>query len=115
MEQQIACPDCAGHRSEPDTAGQEIVELRSRSRSRSTRLLRDADDRARRAAVEQVDRAALVDVADQLLVQAIADQGAQLGRERPGQLARDAELLVLLLAQPAGAVVHRDAEPALAG
>ena len=47
---------------------------------------------------------------DQAAVDAVADEFAQAGAEAARDLARDAELLVLLLADPAGAVVHRDAD-----
>src|SRR5262245_38345570 len=77
---------------------------------------RDLPHRAQLAALaEQLDRVALVDVPDQVAVDAVADQRAQARREARRDLARDAELLVLLLAQEAGAVVHRDADAALAG
>jgi len=56
--------------------------------------------------VEQRRRALLVDVADQAAVDAVADQLAQARGEAARDLARDAELLVLLLADEAGAVVR---------
>src|SRR5262245_2659424 len=56
---------------------------------------------------------ALVDVADQAAVDAVSDQLQQARREAARDLARDAELLVLLLPDPPGAVVHRDADAAL--
>src|SRR4030095_5742992 len=77
---------------------------------------RQLPDRAQLAALaEQLDRVALVDVPDQVAVDAVADQPAQARGEARRDLARDAELLVLLLAQEAGAVVHRDADAPLAG
>ena len=48
-------------------------------------------------------------------VDAVADQAPEARREARGDLARDAELLVLLLADEAGAVVHGDPDAALAG
>ena len=50
-----------------------------------------------------------------LPVDAVAHQAPQARREARGDLARDAELLVLLLADEAGAVVHGDADAPLAG
>src|SRR5512137_386920 len=60
--------------------------------------------------VEEALRALLVDVADEPVVDAIAHELAEPGREAARDLARDAELLVLLLAHVARAVVHRDAD-----
>src|SRR5262249_61822252 len=66
-------------------------------------------------AVEQECRVPLVDVADEPVVDAVSHQLAQPRREAAGDLARDAELLVLLLPDPAGAVVHGDPDTALIG
>ena len=57
----------------------------------------------------------LVDVADEAVVERVADELLQARRELRRDLARDAELLVLLLADVAGAVVHRHADAAPAG
>src|SRR5262249_11944242 len=66
-------------------------------------------------AVEQECRVPLVAVADEPGVDAVSHQLAQPGREAAGDRARDAELLVLLLPDPPGAVVHGDADTALIG
>src|SRR5262249_58557685 len=66
-----------------------------------------------RALVEQERRAPLVDVTDEAVVDTVPDQLAQPRREAARDLACDPELLVLLLPDPAGAVVHRDADAAL--
>ena len=58
------------------------------------------------ASPEQLLRAVLLDVADQAAVDTEAAQLLELGPEARGDLARDAELLVLLLADEAGAVVQ---------
>src|SRR5262245_12657475 len=58
--------------------------------------------------VEDLDRTVPVDVPDQRVVHAVPDQLAQTGLEAGRHFRRDAELLVLLLADEAGAVVHRD-------
>src|SRR5262249_32726449 len=68
-----------------------------------------------RVAVEQECRVALVDVAHEPVVDAVSHQLAEPRREAAGDLARDAGLLVLLLPDPAGAVVHGDADTALSG
>src|SRR5215831_8129165 len=69
-----------------------------------------ADHRARAGAVEEILRAALVDVTEESLVEAEASQPAQARREAARHLERDAELLVLLLADPTRAVVHGQTE-----
>jgi hypothetical protein len=51
-------------------------------------------------------------VADEPAVDAVAAQLLQARGEARTRFERDAELLVLLLADPAGAVVHGDADPA---
>src|SRR5688572_19623154 len=79
----------------------------------SARIIRArllADHLARPAAVEEVDRAALVDVADEPAVDAVAHELAQPWRKSARDLERDPELLVLLLADPARAIVHGDAD-----
>src|SRR5690606_37856961 len=63
---------------------------------------------------EQLERVSLVDVADEALVDAVPAQPGQAAVEAPGDGARDAELLVLLLADVPGAVVAGDAHAALA-
>src|SRR5581483_10157452 len=57
---------------------------------------------------EHLDGAALVDVPDEPAVDAVAAELAEARREAARDFARDAELLVLLLADPSRAVVHRD-------
>src|ERR1700683_4989762 len=64
---------------------------------------------------EHLGRVVLVDVAHQPRVDAVADQATQPGREARRGLAGDAELLFLLLADPARAVVHGDTDPTLVG
>ena len=56
-------------------------------------------------------RVPLVDVAHQPVVHRVADQFLEAARELAHQCGRDAELLVLLLADVAGAVVHGDPRP----
>src|SRR3954467_8915275 len=73
------------------------------------------DDATRARAVEQIDRAALVDVSDEVAIETEAGQLAQLRRKAARHVERNAELLVLLLAHPARAVVHGDADAARAG
>ena len=68
-----------------------------------------------RLVVEQLRRAVLVDVTDEAAVHAVTDELAQARLEAPDLLDRDAQLLVLLLADVTGAVVHGDADAALAG
>src|SRR6185503_7426784 len=95
-----------------------------RARARARRVARAAvgelgamvvpHHRVRDLLVEQCRRAPLVDVPDQSAVDAVADQLAQARREPLRDLARDAELLILLLADESGAVVHRDPDAALA-
>src|SRR5262245_3398545 len=62
--------------------------------------------------VEQRGRAVLADVSDQAAVDAVADELPEPRREPRGELARDPELLVLLLPDEARAVVHRDPDAA---
>ena len=85
--------------------------VRSRLSAAGCLLRLGADYRARTRVVQEVDRAALVDVANEVFVQAEADQLAQPGGEAAGDCDGNAELLVLLLAHPAGAVVHGQTEP----
>src|SRR3569832_137610 len=61
------------------------------------------------AAVQELRGALLADVADQALVDAVANQFLQARRERLHEFGREAELLVLLLSDEAGAVVHGNA------
>src|SRR5207248_4852964 len=63
-----------------------------------------------RGRVEDLHRAALVDVADEPVVDAVPAQLAQSRLEARRALTRDAELLVLLLTDEARAVVHGDAD-----
>ena len=58
---------------------------------------------------DDLGRMFLVDVADEPVVDRIADQLLQAVGERLDQGRRDPQLLVLLLADVAGAVVHGDA------
>src|SRR5579872_5116508 len=67
------------------------------------------------AAVQPLGRALLVDVADQAAVDAVAHQRLEPWGKGPRQFRRHAQLLVLLLADEAGAVVHGDAGSPLAG
>src|SRR5579884_738815 len=69
------------------------------------------DHAARRQPTEeQLGGHPLVDVSDEPVVEAVADQLLEAGRKLAHHLARDAELLVFLLAEEARAVVHRDAD-----
>src|SRR5438270_9876169 len=67
------------------------------------------------ALIEQLHRRLLVDVADEPAVHAIANEFLQTRGERAHERRRDPELLVLLLTDVAGAVVHGDADAPLAG
>src|SRR5689334_3410795 len=58
--------------------------------------------------VDQLRRVALVDVAEQTPVRAVADEAAQPRRELGHLLPGDGEQLALLLADPAGCVVAHD-------
>src|SRR5262245_23161393 len=73
------------------------------------------DHRPRPLAIEQVDRAAPVDMPDKVLVEAESSQLAQAGREAAGNLQWNSQLLILLLPQPSSAIVHGDPDPALRG
>ena len=64
-------------------------------------------------AIEPSRRHLLVDVADQAPVDAEPAELAQLRGERGHHFGRNAELLILLLADPAGAIVHGDADASL--
>src|SRR5205085_7722992 len=66
-------------------------------------------------AEHRLGRRLLVDVADEAGVDAVADELLQPRRERLDQRRRQPEVLVLLLADVAGAVVHGDADALLVG
>src|ERR1700722_11343900 len=71
---------------------------------------RQADRSSGRCAVEEIDRAALIDVSDEPAIEPEAAKISQPRREATGGLAWDPEDLILLLPHPARAVVHRDAD-----
>src|SRR6185437_11748992 len=77
--------------------------------ARSASLGRVPDRAERAAAVQALGGARLVDVADQAAVDAIADELLQPRREALHQVRIEPELLVLLLADEADAIVHGDA------
>src|SRR6516225_6163489 len=102
---------------------------RATTSGRSPRSHCPASPEARRSGLEKVPdhvhalvlredhlgRMLLVDVADEAVVHGITDELLQAAGERSHKLGRDAELLVLLLADVSSAVVHCDPDPALIG
>lgn len=71
-------------------------------------------DRAHLAlATEKLERISLVDVANQIPIDAVADHALKPLRKLGSNFAWDTELLILLLTEKARAVVHRDSDSSL--